>query len=87
MRMSIEIALLWAASAALAACSSPLTLARNGMPAATIVLAAAPNLSAQYAAPELQWHVQRITSVYSHSRRCRSLVAAEPVTSERQRRG
>lgn len=38
-----------------------LTLTREGQPAATIVIAAQATKSAQFAAYELQWHVQRIS--------------------------
>ena len=38
-----------------------LTLARNGQPAATIVLAADPTPSAAFAAAELQYHLGQIT--------------------------
>jgi hypothetical protein len=39
----------------------PLTLARDGKPAATVVLAREPTRAAQFAACELHWHLQQIT--------------------------
>ncbi len=44
-----------------ASAAPKLTLARDGRPAATIVLAAEPTQSAQFAATELQFHVKKIT--------------------------
>ena len=38
-----------------------LTLAQNGQPAATIVVARKPTRAAQFAAYELQWHLKQIT--------------------------
>lgn len=38
-----------------------LTLAREGHPAATIVVAKQPTRAAQFAACELQWHLKQIT--------------------------
>ena len=37
------------------------TLARDGQPAATIVIAKKPTRAAQFAAYELQWHLKQIT--------------------------
>ncbi|MBM3497271.1 MAG: hypothetical protein FJX74_01250, partial [Armatimonadetes bacterium] len=36
-------------------------LARDGQPAAAIVLSAKPTVAAQFAAYELQWHVEQMT--------------------------
>jgi len=41
--------------------ASALTLVRDGKPAATIILGEKPNRAAQFAAYELQWHVQQMT--------------------------
>ena len=43
------------------ASAAALTLVRDGQPCATIVLADKPNRAAQFAAYELQWHVQQMT--------------------------
>ena len=53
--------LLLTGTAVLGAAAPKLTLARGGQPTATIVLAADPTPSAQFAALELQYHVQKIT--------------------------
>ena len=47
--------------AAFAAGASELTMARDGKPAAAIVLAEKPTKAAQFAAFELQWHVKAIS--------------------------
>jgi hypothetical protein len=41
--------------------ASALTLVRDGQPCSTIVLGEKPNRAAQFAACELQWHVQQMT--------------------------
>ena len=61
MRLLSMTLMLLSAAAVLAAGAPRVTLALNGKPTATVVLATAPTLSAQYAALELQQHVRRIT--------------------------
>jgi hypothetical protein len=49
------------ATTAAAPAEAALTLARDGKPAATIVIAQQPTRAAQFAAYELQWHLRQIT--------------------------
>jgi hypothetical protein len=64
MRILLPVCLL-AALAAETALAAPaevkLTLAQDGKPAATIVVATQPTRAAQFAACELQWHLKQIT--------------------------
>jgi hypothetical protein len=64
MRIRFTMCLL-TAMAASTACAAPgevkLTLARDGQPAATIVMAQQPTRAAQFAAHELRWHLKQIT--------------------------
>lgn len=55
---ALMMALGWVACGAAA---GPLTLTRDGQPAAVIVLAEKPTRAAQFAALELQWHVKEIS--------------------------
>jgi len=53
--------LLLAASAAVATARPALVLVRDGEPCATIVVGSEPRRAAQFAAYELQWHLEQIT--------------------------
>ncbi|NUQ61121.1 MAG: DUF4838 domain-containing protein [Pirellulales bacterium] len=61
MRLFLCLSILLCSAPAFAADDATLTLARDGRPAATIVLAQEPTRAAQFAAFELQWHLQQIT--------------------------
>ena len=62
MRFTICLGLLTVLAAeTVFAAETAVTLARDGHPAATIVIAAQPTRAAQFAAYELQWHLKQIT--------------------------
>ena len=61
MRMCLCLFVLCCAVTSRAADEVTLTLARDGRPAATIVLAQNATRAAQFAAFELQWHLRQIT--------------------------
>ncbi|NLO74973.1 MAG: hypothetical protein GX100_12800, partial [candidate division WS1 bacterium] len=60
LRLTSLVGLLLLCSGA-ASVAAELTLVQDGKPAATLVIAQEATKSAQFAAYELQWHVQRIT--------------------------